>query len=371
MAHGGQRSTHALLTAVSGIEGADIAAISYTSLDYADHYVPSRSQWRSLGVQCIDRSDGGLLVHCGYPIHFVSGSEDNFEQRLEKLMSDFAPDILLAGQRGAFGTLMLGMQRGLASIWNIDTSPGQGVYEVAELETAYRLGASVICCSEYVRDQIENLTSSNVKAHLVYPPMNRADYSVAKTSDDYITVINPVPAKGGELLETIVGELPGERFLFVDGWELEVHDPYWQRFRERMRAFTNVTIIPRTPDIRTVFSKTKLLLVPSQWDEAFGRVVWEAQCSGIPSIVSAIGGLQEPLGEGGELVVDYQNPIAWVNAIRQIIYSPHRLEQLKAISMKWAERTTFSSEASVRAFMVAARMALETPRQFPRLSRSS
>src|SRR5262249_21620774 len=56
----------------------------------------------------------------------------------------------------------------------------------------------------------------------------------------------------------------------------------------------------RTDDMRTVYCDTRILLVPSQWeDETWGRVVSEAQLSGIPVITSDRGGLPESVGPGG------------------------------------------------------------------------
>ena len=54
--------------------------------------------------------------------------------------------------------------------------------------------------------------------------------------------------------------------------------------------------------MRPVYARARLLLVPSQWEEAWGRVVSEAQASGIPAIASDIGGLPESVGPGGILV---------------------------------------------------------------------
>jgi glycosyltransferase involved in cell wall biosynthesis len=43
-------------------------------------------------------------------------------------------------------------------------------------------------------------------------------------------------------------------------------------------------------------------LVPSRWKESWGRVVSEAQISGIPVLASDHGGLPESVGEGGFLL---------------------------------------------------------------------
>jgi glycosyltransferase involved in cell wall biosynthesis len=66
---------------------------------------------------------------------------------------------------------------------------------------------------------------------------------------------------------------------------------------------TNITIMPYTPDprlfYRTVYSATKILLMPSLWEEAFGLVAAEAMLNGIPVLGSNRGALPDTLGKGG------------------------------------------------------------------------
>ena len=54
-------------------------------------------------------------------------------------------------------------------------------------------------------------------------------------------------------------------------------------------------------DMRSVYRDTKVLLVPSQWLETWGRVATEAQFSGIPVLASRSGALPEAVGPGGIL----------------------------------------------------------------------
>jgi glycosyltransferase involved in cell wall biosynthesis len=67
-----------------------------------------------------------------------------------------------------------------------------------------------------------------------------------------------------------------------------------------------------------VYGRTKILLVPSLWEEAYGRVATEAQLSGIPVITSNRGGLPEAVGTGG-ITLDPEGPLeAWVVATRKL-----------------------------------------------------
>ncbi len=61
-----------------------------------------------------------------------------------------------------------------------------------------------------------------------------------------------------------------------------------------------------------------LLLVPSQWDEPFGRVAWEALARGVPVLASAAGGMAEYV-PGDLLVAPRDDITAWETAIQRLI----------------------------------------------------
>jgi len=70
--------------------------------------------------------------------------------------------------------------------------------------------------------------------------------------------------------------------------------------------------------MKDIYRDTRILLVPSQWEEAFGRVAAEAHFSGIPVVASNRGGLPESVGSGG-LLLDPEAPAqVWSDAIRRL-----------------------------------------------------
>ena len=60
----------------------------------------------------------------------------------------------------------------------------------------------------------------------------------------------------------------------------------------------NLTLMENQSDIREVYKRTRILLMPSSY-ESYGRCAVEAACSGIPTIAHRTKGLWEALGEGG------------------------------------------------------------------------
>ena len=99
-----------------------------------------------------------------------------------------------------------------------------------------------------------------------------------------MTFFNPIAIKGVETVLEVAARLPHRRFQVVE--VLRLASGALDDLRGRMASLPNVTFCQAAPDVRPVYSNTQLLLVPSQWEEPFGRVVVEAQSSGIPCIVT-------------------------------------------------------------------------------------
>ncbi len=79
----------------------------------------------------------------------------------------------------------------------------------------------------------------------------------------------------------------------------------------------NLTIRPNTTDPRTFYAETRLLLMPSLWNESFGLVAAEAMLNGIPVLASNRGALPETIGgtqprdplTGNEITHPHPNPL--------------------------------------------------------------
>lgn len=134
---------------------------------------------------------------------------------------------------------------------------------------------------------------------LVFPE----DYKVEKGSK--VTIVNLNRNKVGNFWQVAKG-MPDVEFLAVKG-------AYSEQITEDL---PNVEIWEHQSDIREVFKRTKILLVPSGY-ESWGRVATEAICSGIPVIAHPTPGLLENLSESG-IFVDRNNTEGWVKEIRTL-----------------------------------------------------
>lgn len=154
-----------------------------------------------------------------------------------------------------------------------------------------------------------------IRCH-VLPPSIDPDLYRVEVSGDAVVFINPHPLKGVDVAVEIAARCPDIPFRFVESWSL--NDAYRSELVARLAAHPNITLEPRTSDMRSVYSRARLLLAPSQWEEAWGRVASEAHVSGIPVVGSRRGGLVDAIGPGG-IVLDYEAPIGdWVAAVRSL-----------------------------------------------------
>jgi glycosyltransferase involved in cell wall biosynthesis len=70
--------------------------------------------------------------------------------------------------------------------------------------------------------------------------------------------------------------------------------------------------------IDELLAGASLLLMPSQWEEPFGRVAWEALARGVPVVVSDVGGLREFVPDALR-VGPHDDPQAWSSAIDRLL----------------------------------------------------
>lgn len=79
----------------------------------------------------------------------------------------------------------------------------------------------------------------------------------------------------------------------------------------------NIEWSNRVSDMGKIYFLARVLLVPSQWEEAWVRVATEAQFSGIPVLASDIGALPESVGNGG-MLIEPNDIDAWEIALQNI-----------------------------------------------------
>ena len=164
-----------------------------------------------------------------------------------------------------------------------------------------------------------------VDPRVIFPLFEAPRYTT-KTKRENVTFINPDPIKGLDITLSIARHCSEIPFSIIETWPLETAEK--QHLLTQLEALPNVTLSGAVNDMRDIYAKAKILLVPSRVEEAYGRVASEAQFSGIPVVASSRGGLPEAVGRGG-LVLDPDGPIeAWVSAVRRLWQEPDYYEGL-------------------------------------------
>jgi glycosyltransferase involved in cell wall biosynthesis len=170
---------------------------------------------------------------------------------------------------------------------------------------------------------------------IMYPIIDREKYITGSHEARYITMVNPLKIKGGDIFKKIAEKMPDREFMAVKAWtHLRDKDgTHWdmEKMKEMAQAFNdsihipeevdllsqkNINIVGPYSDMRVVYKNTKILVVPSLWEEAFARVVVEAMLNGIPVIASNKGNLPHTVGEGGIIIKEVENINYWLEAIK-------------------------------------------------------
>lgn len=117
---------------------------------------------------------------------------------------------------------------------------------------------------------------------------------------EFLTFINPQPAKGLFVMARIAEQLASRRpdipLLVVEG---RAGANWRERLGDAASLVESVESMPYSSDPRTYYAVSKLVLMPSLWNETFGLVAAEGMINGIPVVASNRGALPETVGDAG------------------------------------------------------------------------
>ena len=135
-------------------------------------------------------------------------------------------------------------------------------------------------------------------------PMETTDVVADEHDPIFLTIINPSFEKGVVLFATLAEELSKARpelpILVIEsrggaGLLAEVGNSGGFD----LRRHENIMFSPSVPQPKDIYAPTRILVAPSLWQEAGGRIVAEALTNGIPPLVSNRGALSEYAGGAG------------------------------------------------------------------------
>jgi hypothetical protein len=167
-------------------------------------------------------------------------------------------------------------------------------------------------------------------------PLDPEDVVATDPDPIFVTMVNPSVEKGLFFFARLAEEI-GKRQPKIAVLAIESRGTAGMVVRAGLaggfdlRRHENIMVGESVPKPRDIFRNTRVLLVPSVWEEPSGRVVAEALINGIPPIVSDRGGLAESCNGAGfvlplppDLTLQTRRPVTpeavepWMSAIERL-----------------------------------------------------
>jgi len=259
---------------------------------------------------------------------------------LEGLLQGFKPDVLLT-----YGSNVLvqeamnrARRRGITTVFTLRN------YGYDD-RRYFRHVDRVFTCSPYLSEVYRQ--SMGLRSTGLESPIDWAEVEAPGDLRRFVTFVNPSPPKGSMLFARLAAMLGAQRrdipILVVQsvasaGALNEIAGIDFGKYPHIMAA-------PPTQRPAEFFGLTKILLVPSVFDEPFGRVAAEALVNGIPPLVSERGALPQTVGAGGRVL-----PLpAWLTPdSRDLPSEEEAAPWFKAVCDLWDDPSRYA-EASARA----------------------
>jgi glycosyltransferase involved in cell wall biosynthesis len=214
-----------------------------------------------------------------------------FQTLLEQLLDEFAPDQLITCNAHPMiqAAMAEARSRGITTAFAVR---GFGYYE----ERYFEHVDHAFTCSDFLTDHYREKV--RLISTAIEPPIDWSTVLAPIESRAFVTFVHPAPHKGlllfARLADMLGSRRPDIPVLIVQsghsGGSLNaIPGIDFGRYPQIMAA-------PAVPTPADYFALTRILLVPSVWDEPFGRVAAEAMINAIPTIVSDRGSLPQVVG---------------------------------------------------------------------------
>lgn len=265
---------------------------------------------------------------------------------LPQVIEDFRPDALVVagGSEDTFEFARACVCTGLPSFLYFHEL--RGLRRMPGVTVPPELG--LITNSQYTAGVVRELLGRD---SVVIPPLvDRAAYETP-TSRRFVTMVNPRKIKGGETALALVKACSDIPFLFVEAWQ--GGDEYVASLRAAARRIPNLTWRAPTTDMRSIYAETAIMLVPSDWEETWGRVATEAHASGIPVLARAVAGVPEAVGPGGILIAPRAPLEDWVRALRSMWDDAAFYDSLVARVREYSARVEMQPRRLAQEFVAA------------------
>lgn len=223
--------------------------------------------------------------------------DDAFDRGFHRELGEFKPDVIytFGGDERARRRMADARRRGCSIVF--------GLQNLSYLDRrAFEQVDSILCCSESLRRHYYGQIGLQSVALPV--PLDPADVVAETHQRIFVTMINPSLEKGlmfhARICEELGRRRPDIPILTVGSRATADHlAAAGNAGGFDLRRHASLMYSSGAANPKGIFTVTRVLLVPSIWQEPAGRVACEALVNGIPPIVSDRGGLPEVSCGGG------------------------------------------------------------------------
>lgn len=267
-----------------------------------------------------------------YPCSMVAQS--SLGAAVRRAITEFAPDVVVTAEEDAEVVIDVAREVGLPSAFLLFHA-GWSTERMVEVSSKTDL---IVFDSDFLLERYQKGLSC--PSCRVYPPFDWSEWRAKRSSYRYVSMVNPSPEKGVNIFLAIARALPLQDFFIQGGWH---------PLAVRLDDTPNVTYRPRDfsslgNGMTHLMANTRVLLVPSQIDDALPTVAIQALHNGIPVIGSNKGGIPEVIGDGGIVVDRYDQPAAWVAALTRLASDPNSYGRTSQQARQSAARFSYRRE---------------------------
>jgi len=264
-------------------------------------------------------------INIGYPVY----RGWNLTKGLESVINEFQPDCVIT-QAGESIPIIQRLDQ-----LNIKTFVYLRDVAFASHGGSYFKSENIkyIANSQFTAKKFKN--TFDISSFVIPPSITSSNYK-GKRTPKYVLFVCPFPEKGLEVALKVAEANPDIPFLFLESWKLS--EINLQNLKTRLLKIPNITFKHSQKSMLPIYTETKITLMPSQCEEAWGRVASESQVNGIPVIASNIGGLPESVGKGGVLVPPNAEIAIWTEKLRQLWDNDEVYNEYSQLALQHSKR---------------------------------
>ena len=206
-----------------------------------------------------------------------------------------------------------------------DPQSMEGLKSLTERQWALDHSAAIYCVSEFIRQKfLAGLTRVLNKVHVVYNGIDTQKQCSVSKEKIILYVGRIIQEKGAlplsEALTMVAAQLPDWQFVICGADRFNILSEYetaTHRNLTKLGQQCQYTGYISHREVMHYFARAEIAVIPSVWEEPFGRTVLEAMSGAAAVITSGSGGIKEIVANTS-LIVNPVTPAGLAAAISQL-----------------------------------------------------